>query len=230
VKLAIFDLDHTLLAGDSDVLWCQFLIDRGVLDRAGFEPRNQRMERDYKAGTVGPVEFCEFYVSTLAARTPAQWAPMRQSYLATMILPRISQAARDLVGRHRKAGDLMVMSTATNRFLTELTAAQFGIEHLIATEVELGADGRYTGRVSGTANMREGKLTRLNEWLASRQAALSDFESSTMYGDSINDLPLLDAVRVPVPVDPDAQLAAVAAKRGWPVLRLHSTEAASSKA
>jgi HAD superfamily hydrolase (TIGR01490 family) len=223
MKLTVFDLDHTLLAGDSDVLWCEFLMDQGVLDRAAFEPRNRRMECEYRVGRVSPQEFCQFYVSTLAGRTRAQWAPLRQQYLNTMIVPRITRAARDLVARHQDAGDLVAMSTATNRFLTELTADAFGIAHLIATECELANDGRFTGRVTGTPNMREGKVTRLHQWLAEQALSLADCESSTVYGDSINDLPLLEAVRTAVPVDPDAKLAAVAAARGWPVLRLHGT-------
>lgn len=219
LPLTLFDLDHTLLDGDSDVLWCGFLMDRGVLDRAEFEPRNRRMERDYKAGTVSPHEFCEFYVSTLAGRTRAQWEPLRRAYVDTVIAPRIGRAAHDLVERHRSAGDLVVLSTATNRFLTELTAVHLGLPHLIATECELGADGRFTGRAAGTLNMREGKVTRLHEWLAQQRLDLRDCDA-TFYSDSINDLPLLRAVRYPVAVNPDLRLAAEAAERDWPVLNL----------
>lgn len=219
LPLTLFDLDHTLLDGDSDVLWCEFLMDRGVLDRASFEPRNQRMERDYKAGTVSAQDFCEFYVSTLAGRTRAHWEPLRREYVDGVIAPRIGRAAHELVERHRSAGELVVLSTATNRFLTELTAAHLGLPHLIATECELAADGRFTGRVAGTLNMREGKLARLHEWLAQQRLELRDCES-TFYSDSINDLPLLQAVRCPVAVNPDLRLAAEAAERGWRVLNL----------
>jgi HAD superfamily phosphoserine phosphatase-like hydrolase len=126
----------------------------------------------------------------------------------------------ELVGRHRDVGDLAVMTTATNRFITELTALHFGIEHLLATEPEI-CDGLFTGRCTGTLNMRAGKVERLHEWLAARSQALGDF-NSTAYSDSINDLPLLEAVDEAVAVDPDARLAAIARERGWRVVRLHS--------
>ncbi|MCG3189395.1 MAG: Phosphoserine phosphatase SerB1 [Burkholderiaceae bacterium] len=217
--LALFDLDHTLLDGDSDVLWCDFLLQRGVLDRAVFEPRNRRMDREYRAGTVSVQAFCEFYVGTLAGRTAAQWDPLRREFLHSVIAPRIGEAARALIARHRGAGDLLVLTTATNRHITELTAAHLDLPHLIATECETAADGRFTGRVAGTLNMREGKVTRLHEWLAARGLALADCDS-TFYSDSINDLPLLQTVRRPVAVNPDERLAAIAAERGWPVLNL----------
>jgi HAD superfamily hydrolase (TIGR01490 family) len=217
-KLVLFDLDHTLLDGDSDVLWCEFLMDRGVLARAEFEPRNRQMEADYQAGTVSVQAFCEFYVGTLAGRTPAQWQPLREAFLRERIAPRLLAAGRACVEAHRGAGDQIVLTTATNRFITELTAKALGIEHLIATECELGADGRFTGAVAGTLNMREGKVARLGEWLAAQGRAL-EREDSVFYSDSINDLALLCGVRRPVAVDPDARLAAEAQLRHWPVLR-----------
>jgi len=220
LPLTLFDLDHTLLDGDSDVLWCDFLMQRGELDRALFEPRNRRMEREYEAGTVTAQAFCEFYVGTLAGRSRDQWQPLRREFLDTVIAPRIGPAAHGLVERHRSAGDLVVLTTATNRFITELTAALVGLPHLIATECEVGADGCFTGRVAGTLNMREGKVARLHEWLAEQHIDARDCET-TFYSDSINDLPLLLAVRKPVAVNPDMRLAAEAAERGWPVLSLH---------
>ena len=219
MKLTLFDLDHTLLTGDSDVLWCDFLMARGVLDSTEFAARNADMETRYKAGTVGPQEFAEFYVGTLAGKTPAKWEPMRQEFLVAQVVPRIPAAAIELVEEHLDAGDLVIMTTATNRFITELTAMYFGIEHLLATEPEL-QDGTFTGRTRGTLNMREGKVTRLQEWLAAQGHKLEDFES-TGYSDSINDLPLLKAVNHPVVVDPDAKLSAIAADAGWPFLHLH---------
>jgi len=219
LPLTLFDLDHTLLDGDSDVLWCDFLMQRGQLDRSVFEPRNQRMERDYRAGTVSPRAFCEFYVSTLAGRSREQWEPLRREFLDTVVAPRVNGAAHALVERHRSAGELVVLTTATNRFITELTAAHLGLPHLIATECDVGADGRFTGRVVGTLNMREGKVIRLQQWLDEQRIHLRDCET-TFYSDSINDLPLLLAVRKPVVVNPDMRLAAEAAERGWPVLNL----------
>jgi len=218
VNLTLFDLDHTLLSGDSDVLWCDYLMQEGLLDRATFAPRNEQMEAGYKAGTVDAAEFAGFYVSTLAGHTPTDLEPVRRAFLTREVLPRIPQAARDLVDRHRRAGDLVVMTTATNRYITELTAATFGIEHLIATEVEI-EHGRFTGRTRALPNMREGKVTRLTTWLADRGLALDDC-TSTAYSDSVNDLPLLKAVNRAVAVDPDPRLEAQARKADWPVLRL----------
>ncbi len=217
-RLTLFDLDNTLLDGDSDVLWCDFLIEQGVLERASFTARNTDMDLRYRAGTVGLEEFSNFYVGTLAGRTPAQWEPLRQQFLASVIVPRIGQAAMALVRRHQDAADLGVMTTATNRFLTELTAAHFGIEHLLATEPEL-LGGQFAGRTHGTLNMREGKLTRLHEWLGMQGLSLESLES-TAYSDSINDLPLLQAVNKAVAVNPDAKLLAQAQARGWQVMQL----------
>jgi HAD superfamily hydrolase (TIGR01490 family) len=220
-RLALFDLDHTLLAGDSDQLWCEFLMQRGLLDRSAFAERNRQMERDYRAGIVGTLAFSSFYVSTLAGRSPAAWLPEREAFHREVIAPRLAAAARALVRERQADCSLVVLTTATNRFITELTAAELGIEHLIATECELADDGSFTGRPRGTLNMREGKVTRLNDWLAARGRALGDFESWA-YSDSMNDLPLLEAADRPHAVHPEARLAAIAAERGWPVLTLHA--------
>ena len=218
LKLTLFDLDHTLLSGDSDVLWCDFLIEQGLLERESFAARNADMDARYRAGTVGVEEFANFYVGTLAGRTRAQWEPLRQQFLASVIVPRIGKDAIHLVKHHLDAGDLVVLTTATNRFITELTAGYLEIEHLIATEVEI--DGaHFTGRTEGTLNMREGKVLRLHTWLADIGYALSDFDSHA-YSDSINDLPLLQAVQRAVAVDPDTRLRAEADARGWQVMQL----------
>jgi HAD superfamily hydrolase (TIGR01490 family) len=217
-RLVLFDLDHTLLAGDSDVLWCEFLMEEGVLERAVFAARNAQMEAGYRAGTVDAAAFANFYVSTLAGRTPAQWQPLRERFLNEVIVPRIPRDAFALVRRHLAEEALVVMTTATNRFITELTAAHFGIPHLLATEPEL-REGVFTGRAAGTLNMREGKVVRLHAFLAERDLALAGLHS-TAYSDSMNDLPLLQAVDAPVAVDPDPRLGAIAGERGWPVLYL----------
>jgi HAD superfamily hydrolase (TIGR01490 family) len=219
-KLTLFDLDGTLLAGDSDVLWCDFLMDKGLLDRGAFAARNADMEVRYQAGSVGAQEFADFYLGLLAGRTERYWEPLRREFLATQVVPRIPAAAVQLVQLHLNAGDLVIMTTATGRFITELTANYFDIEHLLAIEAELAA-GLFTGRSRGTLNMRAGKVERLHEWLAARGHELRKFRS-TAYSDSINDLPLLEAVDVPVAVDPDPRLAEIARERGWRVLRLHS--------
>ncbi|WP_284620347.1 HAD family hydrolase [Aquabacterium humicola] len=218
VALTLFDLDHTLLDGDSDVLWCEFLMDRGVLDRDDFGARNAAMDRDYRAGTVSAQDFCAFYVSTLAGRSLDAWQPLRRVFLDEVVAPRIKPAARALVQRHAEAGELLVMTTATNRFITELTAAHLGLPHLIATECERLGDG-FSGRPAGTLNMREGKVARLQAWLAERQIRLDECRS-TLYSDSINDLPLMSAVKHAVAVDPDPRLQAEATARGWPVISL----------
>jgi HAD superfamily hydrolase (TIGR01490 family) len=220
-NLTLFDLDGTLLSGDSDVLWCDFLMDKGVLDRATFSARNADMETRYRAGTVGAQEFANFYVGILAGKSPQQLESLRQQFLSTQVLPRIPPAAVRLVQGHLDAGDLVVMTTATNRFITEHTAAHFGIEHLLAIEAEV-ADGVFTGRTRGTLNMREGKLARLHEWLAARNQEFRQFRS-TAYSDSINDLPLLEAVTEAIAVDPDPRLAAIAQQRGWRVMRLRGS-------
>ena len=219
-RIAFFDLDHTLLDGDSDVLWCDFLIACGVLERGTFAARNADIAGRYKAGSVDAAEFANFYLSTLAGRSPLQWETLRREFLNTAIVPRIPPAAMALVRQHRHAGDLIVMTTATSRYLAELTAAHFRIEHLIATEPEL-AIGVFTGRATGVLNMRAGKVTRLHAWLGERGQALAQF-SSTGYSDSINDLPLLEAVNHPVAVNADARLAAIAAQRGWETMTLRS--------
>ena len=218
-RLALFDLDHTLLSGDSDVLWCEFLMQRGLLDRTEFAARNQAMEDAYRAGTVATRDFCGFYVATLAGRTPAEWDPWRQAFVRECIAPRLPASAHALVRGHLDDGDTVVLTTATNRFITEPTAKHLGIEHLIGTECEIGPDGRFTGALRGEPNMRDGKPLHLKAWLAARGQSLDDFDS-VAYSDSMNDLPLLSAAGRAVAVDPDARLRAEAAARGWAVISL----------
>jgi HAD superfamily hydrolase (TIGR01490 family) len=219
MRLTLFDLDHTLLDGDSDQLWCEFLMDRGELPREPFETLNRDMARAYAAGEASAQAFCDFYIGTLAGRSADEWQPLRREFMDTRVAPRIGARAMALVDRHRDAGDLVVLTTATCRFLSELSAVHLGFAQLIATECETDADGRFTGHSQGVLNMRGGKVQRLHDWLATQQLALGDCESM-LYSDSINDLPLLGAVRRAVAVNPDARLAAVAAERGWPVMDL----------
>ncbi len=218
-KLALFDLDHTLLSGDSDVLWCEFLMQQGVLDRAEFEPRNADMARRYADASVSVQDFCDFYVGTLAGRSPAQWQPLCDQFLSEVVAPRVPASAHALVDQHRQQGHTLVLTTATNRVITGMTAKFLGIDHLIATEVELEG-GVCTGRTSGTLNMREGKVTRLRAWLAERGLPAMLLAQATLYSDSSNDLPLLGAVAEPVVVDADARLLAHARAAGWRVLTL----------
>ena len=220
MRLTLFDLDHTLLDGDSDQLWCEFLMDRGVLPREPFASLNNAMARDYAAGAVSAQAFCDFYIGTLAGRSASEWQPLRRSFVDECIVTRIPAAALELVARHRDAGDRLLLTTATCRFLSEPSADHLGIAELIATECETDAEGRFTGRSQGVLNMREGKVQRLHDWLAQQHLLLADCES-TLYSDSINDLPLLGAVRHAVAVNPDPRLAAVAREHGWAVMKLY---------
>jgi len=218
-ELVLFDLDHTLLDGDSDVEWLRFLIDEGAVDGAHEEAANADMARRYREGTVGTLEFVRFYLRTLAAHPMERLLEWRARYLEHSIRPLIPESARKLVKDHQREGALVAIITATNRFLTEPTAREFGVEHLIATEPEV-RDGRFTGEYTGTPSFREGKVTRLEEWLGLRGAKLAEFSVSRFYSDSINDVPLLERVTHPIAVNPDARLREIAAGRGWPVIRV----------
>jgi len=216
VALAIFDLDNTLLAGDSDYLWGVYLSEHGIVDREHYERENARFYDDYKAGRLDIYEFLAFSLRPLADNRPEDLERWRGDFLARVIDPLITDAARGLVERHRNAGDTLMIITATNAFVTSPIAARFGIDHLIATDPER-VDGHYSGRVEGIPSFREGKVTRLRDWLAERSETLS---GSHFYSDSHNDLPLLELVVLPVAVDPDDRLRVLASERGWPVISL----------
>ena len=219
MRLALFDLDNTLLAGDSDYEWGQFLVDRGVLDRESYEAQNRAYYDQYVAGTLDIHEFLGFALRPLAAHEPADLERWHAEFMAERIRPMIGAPARDLVRSHLAAGDLCAIITATNSFVTRPIAREFGIEHLIATEPEK-LNGRFTGKVAGIPCFREGKVRRLDAWLAERGKRLADFAESILYSDSHNDLALLERVTRPVAVDPDEQLAAAASRRGWAVISL----------
>ena len=218
-SLALFDLDNTLLTGDSDYEWGQFLIDRGVLDRAEYEAQNNVFFEQYKSGTLDIHEYLQFALGTLARHTAQELEGWHAEFMATRIRPMIGSKALALARRHLDAGDLCAVVTATNSFVTTPIAREFGIGHLIATEPERSGD-RFTGRVAGTPCFREGKIVRVMDWLESLGTPLEGFARSTFYSDSQNDLPLLSLVKQPVAVDPDPTLAAEAARRGWPVISL----------
>ena len=216
--LALFDLDHTLLPHDSDEQWVAFLIDRGLLDRARYAIANRELIDRYNRGEADLVEFTEFYLATLVPFSAEQLAELRRRYIEEIIRPRISERARAMVERHIDVGDLVVITTAVFDFLAVPIAAEFGLEDVIATVAE-AVDGRYTGRVSGTPNTREGKVERLHLWLEARGRRLADFREVWAYSDSLNDLPLLSQVSHPVAVNADPVLAAHARHHGWPIVQ-----------
>jgi len=219
MRLALFDLDNTLLAGDSDYEWGQFLVDRGILERASYEAQNRAYYDQYAAGGLDIHEYLGFALRPLAEHTREELEGWHAEFMVARIVPLIAPQARALVRAHREAGDLCAIITATNSFVTAPIAREFGLEHLIATEPE-SRHGRFTGRVAGTPCFRDGKLRRLEEWLAGLGRRLADFAESAFYSDSHNDLPLLERVTRPVAVDPDPQLAAEARRRGWAVISL----------
>jgi len=219
MDLALFDLDHTLLPIDSDYEWGRFLARVGAVDEAHQQLENDRFYRDYQAGTLDIGAFLAFQLAPLAAFPPAQLRQWHDQFMAEVITPALRPAAHALVARHRDRGDLCAIITATNEFVTAPIAQRFGIEHLIATLVERRGDG-YTGKPTGVPSFREGKIIRLDQWLASRGTQLSDFPRSTFYSDSANDIALLERVTDPVATNPDSKLAAVALARGWRTLAL----------
>ncbi|MCW8945813.1 MAG: HAD-IB family hydrolase [Sedimenticola sp.] len=216
MSLAIFDLDNTLLNGDSDHLWGVFLAEKGVVDGAWYEAENDRFYQEYKEGRLDIFEFLQFSLKPLSQHPLEQLQLWHNEFMQQKIEPILLPAAHALVDRHREAGDTLMIITATNAFVTAPIAAAFGIEHLIATDPEM-VNGHYTGNVSGTPSFREGKVSRLNNWLEAHQQNLS---GSSFYSDSHNDLPLLEQVDNPVAVDPDESLTQTARERGWPIITL----------
>ncbi|HYD58110.1 MAG TPA: HAD family hydrolase [Burkholderiales bacterium] len=224
MRLALFDLDNTLLSCDSDYEWGQFLVDRGILDRDEYEAQNRAYYEQYVAGTLDIHEYLGFALRPLAAHSPDELARWHEDFMRSRILPAITRAARGLVREHQARGDLCAIITATNSFVTAPIAREFGVEHLVATEPEKRA-GRFTGKVAGIPCFRAGKIQRLEEWLAAMGRRSADFPERWCYSDSHNDLPLLELATRPVAVDPDERLAEEARRRGWPVISLKSAAA-----
>ncbi|MQY51734.1 HAD family hydrolase [Rhodocyclus tenuis] len=218
-ELALFDLDHTLLAGDSDFEWAQFLIGRGVLDSDLHSRMNHEFYRQYVDGTLDIYEFLEFQLAPLMRHPREQLDAWHAEFMQTRILPIIGEKARALVRRHLERGDLCAIVTATNSFVTGPIARELGIPHLIAT-IPAQDDGQFIGRPRGRPSFREGKVIRVEDWLEALGLWRGSFRRSWFYSDSHNDLPLLNWVTSPVAVDPDARLSEAATAAGWPILSL----------
>ncbi len=217
MRLALFDLDNTLLAGDSDFEWAQYLIEQGVLDKEVYEVRNQAFYDQYKAGTLDIYEFLDFQLKPLSRHPRSQLDAWHRDFMARKIIPMVAAGTPELLRRHED--HVQVIITATNSFVTAPIAAHLGVPHLIATEPEQ-TDGEFTGRVRGTPSFKDGKVVRLEQWLAGQGKTWDDVAESWFYSDSLNDLPLLARVHHPVAVDPDATLKAHAGQHGWPVMSL----------
>ncbi len=216
MSLAIFDLDNTLLAGDSDHLWGIFLSEQGLVDKSVYEIKNQQFYEQYKNGSLDIYEFHAFSLKPLSEINMEQLKIYHKEYMTKKIVPIITKAAKDLIQKHRELGDYLLIITATNRFITEPIAEALGVDDLIATDPEI-INGQYTGKLSGIPCFQVGKVTRLHDWLKNNSF---DLHNSWFYSDSINDLPLLEEVTNPVAVDPDDKLKQLAIDRQWPVISL----------
>ena len=218
MALALFDLDNTLLAGDSDYLWGEFLTEQGIVDADLYARENQRFYDEYKKGTLDIHEFQAFSQQPLVHNDHAKMLALREQFLDDKIKPIMSPASFELIDKHRSTGDTLVVITATNSFITRPITRAFGIEHLLATEPEI-VNGKYTGNIDGTPCFQEGKVTRLNQWMKAQNQTL---KGSWFYSDSHNDLPLLLEAENPVAVDADEKLLDYARQHNWPIMSLRN--------
>ncbi|MFV1871720.1 MAG: HAD family hydrolase [Oleiphilus sp.] len=216
MALAIFDLDNTLLAGDSDHAWGEFLVEQGVVDPSLYKEANDQFLKDYQSGNLDILAYLEFALSPLTKQPIEELKRLRQAFYESKIKPIMLPKAFELLQQHRAKGDYLLIITATNRFVTELIAEGFGVDDLIATEPEI-INHRYTGKIQGTPSFQEGKISRLNEWLESNHHSLS---GAFFYSDSHNDVPLLNIVDNPIAVDPDDTLKQLSLNNKWPILSL----------
>jgi HAD superfamily hydrolase (TIGR01490 family) len=213
MALALFDLDNTLLADDSDYLWGCFLVDKGLVDKIAYDAANKRFYDEYKQGTLDIFEFLAFSLKPLTRYSSEKLSGLHQEFMETRIHPVMTEKGMEQIRYHRDKGDVTVIITATNSFVTRPIAAAFGVDDLIATEPEM-VDGKYTGNVAGVPCFQHGKVTRLRQWLVDTS---HDLEGSTFYSDSHNDIALLECVSIPIAVDPDDQLKATALARNWEI-------------
>ncbi|MEI6025611.1 MAG: HAD family hydrolase [Betaproteobacteria bacterium] len=220
MRLTLFDLDGTLLPTDSDHAFGEFMVRIGWADPQEHARRNDAFFQDYQAGRLDMHAYIDFATASWRDRPPEELQRMSERFMSEVITPHLREPARALVARHQRRGDRLAIVTATNDFITGPIAQAFGIDTLIATELERDAQGRVTGRILGTPCLREGKIERVGQWLAQQGTRLDAFEEVTFYGDSTNDLPLLEIVTHPVATNPAPALAKIAAARGWTVLNL----------
>ena len=222
MKLALFDLDHTLLPLDSDQSWGEFTLSLGWVDPDTFQAKNNGFYADYLAGCLDIHAYVRFSTAAVREKGPAAAAAAHDLYMERVIRPAILPAALDLVEQHRRRGERLVMVTATNEFVTRPIAEAFGMDVLLAVELERDAHGHFTGEIAGVPSLREGKVTRVQQWLATQGTSLAEVEA-TFYSDSLNDLPLLEQVQQPVVTNGSAELRQTALARGWRILDLFET-------
>ncbi len=218
MALVIFDLDNTLLHGDSDFEWGQFLVSKNLVDEQEYEAANQVFYEDYKNGTLDVIKYSAFSFKPLSVRSMEELAKLHKEFMQAIILPIIQKKSRALIEKHREQGDTLLIITATNGFITRPIAEELGIKNLLATE-PLIVDGRYTTKVDGTPCFQEGKITRLNQWLKKNDVSMQD---SMFYSDSYNDVSLLEVVDTAIAVDPDDKLREVASERDWEIISLRN--------
>ena len=216
MALALFDLDKTLLNGDSDYEWGQFLVKKNLVDQEEYAKANGYFYDEYQKGTLDIHEFCAFSFKPLSEMSVEVLTQLHKEFMQTIVIPMVRKQSQATIDKHHEAGDTTIMITATNSFITQPIANHFGIQHLIATEPQV-IDGKYTTKIAGTPCFQEGKVTRLHQWMEANNA---DLNGSYLYSDSMNDLPLLEAVDTPIAVQPDDTLKAIAEERGWAVITL----------
>lgn len=218
MALAIFDLDNTLIAGDSDHSWGEFLVDQNIVDRQYYKKMNDKFYADYESGCLDIFAYLQFSVEPLTKLPLEKLQSLHQQFMREVIDPMKLDKANDLINRHRQAGDRLLVITSTNRFIVEPICKSLGINEIIATDLEI-IDNKYTGKVMGTPTFKEGKVERFNQWL--KQQKESDNESY-FYSDSINDMPMLMQVAYPIAVDPDPALRMEAESRSWEIISLRN--------
>ena len=219
LKLALFDLDHTLIPIDSDYEWGEFTIALGWCEATEFKRRNNEFFEQYRAGTLDIHDYVRFATQAIRAQGAINSIAAHARFMSEVVQKVITKQALELVARHRAAGDELVIVTATNEFVTRPIADAFGVQELIAVQLERDAEGNLTGEIKGTPSAREGKVTRMEQWLAARSLGWDDVQT-TFYTDSMNDLALLEKATYPVATNPDTRLRALATERGWRILDL----------